>query len=142
MDPNRPFKWKDASLAIDEGRLEELGYDFTVGFLRDALLSEPDNVEVLAELGELCTKKGLLEEGLEVDLKLCRLKPDDPTAHYNLACSLALLGRTDRAIKALRKALARGFREFALMASDQDLSSLREEPEFLDLLNQVRKALS
>jgi len=42
-------------------------------------------------LGNAYTENGMYAKGLLVDLKLSRLKPNDPLVHYNLARSYALL---------------------------------------------------
>ena len=47
-------------------------------------------------LGGLYTKQGRIADGLKMDRKLVRLRPDNATAHYNLACSLALSRRGPR----------------------------------------------
>ena len=36
---------------------------------------------------------------------MVQLRPNDPLAHYNLACSYALLKRTEQALKILRRAV-------------------------------------
>ena len=50
----------------------------------------PGYTEVVGLLGGLYTKAGRIVDGLRMDRKLVRLEPANPTAHYNLACSLAL----------------------------------------------------
>jgi mannose-6-phosphate isomerase-like protein (cupin superfamily) len=53
---------------------------------------------------------------------------------YNLACCEALAGRKDDAIGHLRTALERTPRLHDLAKEDTDLDSLREEPEFKELV--------
>jgi tetratricopeptide (TPR) repeat protein len=141
LDPDWTFRWKEAPINIDPAKLEALASSFLIGFLEDALRSYPDNPEVLMELGELYTLGGRIEEGLRIDQKLVKILPDHPTVHYNLACSLALMGQGEKAIKALRTALRKGFSDFKLMMEDADLNSLREDPEFQELLDLAKKAL-
>jgi SAM-dependent methyltransferase len=61
---------------------------------------------------------------------LARLTPRDPRAHYNLACSHALLGQPEEAIAALEQACGLGFRDSVLLRRDNELDSLREDPRF------------
>jgi Flp pilus assembly protein TadD len=117
-----------------EDRLEHLGQEFLVEFLQRALARHPDNLAALAELATLLTQLGRLEEGLAADPRLVRLAPRDPTVHYNLACSLALLARTGAALDALERAAELGYRDLDHMLADEDLASLRDEPRFQTLV--------
>lgn len=55
-------------------------------------------------------------------------------ATYNIACGMALLGRTSEAIDWLERAAERGFDLSEYLFSDGDLASLRAEPRFRALL--------
>ena len=70
---------------------------------------------------------------------ICRkgvaLLPDDPTWHYNLACSLAYFDkREDDALDALEKAIDLGFRDRAAIANDKDLKRLEKHRRYAELL--------
>ncbi len=123
-----------------EERLDNLGQEFLVEFLGRALTRHPDNFEALSELATLLTRLGRLEEGLCADQRLVQLAPGDPTVHYNLACSLALLARTDAAMDALEQAFALGYRDTAHLLEDDDLSRLRSDSRFQALVTRLRAA--
>src|ERR671933_591009 len=72
----------------------------------------------------------------EIDKRLVQLRPNDPLAHYNLACSYALLKRPDLALKTLRRAVELGYRDFRYMREDRDLESIRHDPRFRQLLRE------
>jgi hypothetical protein len=55
---------------------------------------------------------------------------EDPQIHYNLACTYVRLGDKASAIKSLQRAVALGFADPTQLATDRDLATLREEPEF------------
>lgn len=114
--------------------LDRLGQDFLVEFYEVELSRHPENLEALAELGQLHTLRGDWERGLAVDRRLVRLVPEDPTARYNLACSLALLDRTDEALDALEVAVELGYDDGRHLLADEDLASLREHPRFRALV--------
>ncbi|MDB4951852.1 MAG: hypothetical protein JWM27_4501 [Gemmatimonadetes bacterium] len=62
------------------------------------------------------------------------------TAHYNAACAYALGGEVDPAFEHLRAALASGWHDSALLASDTDLQALRADSRWAALLADTRAA--
>jgi predicted Zn-dependent protease len=96
-----------------------------------------DDPAVLKAVGDLYTRTGRHDEGLAADMKLAALCPDDPLVWYNLGCSLALLGRADESLDALKRAVALGYKDAEWMRSDSDLKSLRGDQRFQSLLRQV-----
>jgi hypothetical protein len=116
---------------------ERPGLEFLAEFLETAIRHRSDNVEALAELGHVYTRLGQLERGLEVDRILVRLVPDNPTVHYNLACSLALNGASKEALDALEAAVRLGYSDAAFLVEDGDLTSLRQDPRFEALLRMM-----
>lgn len=116
----------------DEEAREDL--DFEIAFLEAVLERNPRNIEALKTLGHAYTDRGLFEQGLAIDLRLVRLRPEDALAHYNLACSYSILGYTDEAVEALRRALDRGYGDVDYMMRDPDLANVRKDPRFRQLL--------
>ena len=66
---------------------------FDIAFYESVLRREPGYEDVIELLGGLYTKTGRIADGLKMDRKLVKLQPDNATARYNLACSLALSKR-------------------------------------------------
>ena len=64
-------------------------------FLEGVRNRYPADAKVLKAIGDLYTQAGHYEAGLEVDLKLSRICPEESEVWYNLGCSLALVGRKD-----------------------------------------------
>ncbi|MBU1909866.1 MAG: hypothetical protein KJ726_07465 [Verrucomicrobia bacterium] len=96
------------------------------------------NRRVWEALGDLYTRTGRFEDGLEMDLRMAKACPHDPMVQYNLACSCALTGRVDEALDALACAVKAGYNDADWMSRDRDLKSLREDPRFRALLRKVR----
>lgn len=111
---------------------------FELGFMESVLRQDPCNEDALMTLGHAYTRLGHYEKGLDIDRRLVRLRPSDPTAFYNLACSCALLGKIDEAFVALDRAIALGYRDAEYMMGDPDLAALREAPRFVRLLNRIK----
>jgi hypothetical protein len=112
--------------------------NFEIGFFQSVLRHDRQCVEAIEILGGLFTKQGRIAEGLKMDRKLVRLQPGNATAHYNLACSLALSKRNSDALRSLRHAVGLGYRDFEWMAHDPDLQGLKRIPEFGALVAQLK----
>jgi tetratricopeptide (TPR) repeat protein len=115
----------------DQNQLE-----FELDFFGGVLERCPDYVDALRIMGNLLTLKGRFAEGLQIDRRLVQLRPSDSLAHYNLACSYALLKRLDQALKTLRRAVELGYRDFRYMKEDHDLEAVRHDPRFRQLLRE------
>jgi hypothetical protein len=68
--------------------------------------------------------------------------PQDFNAHYNLACALARLGKTEEAMVHLQKAVELGFRDAKHVEGDEDLANLRNDPRFVALLKKAAEPLT
>jgi len=111
---------------------------FEIEFFEAIYRRCPDYTEVVGLLGGLYTKVGRVADGLRMDRKLVKLEPENPTAHYNLACSLALCKKRPDALKSLRKAVSLGYNDPDWMEQDPDLEILKNDPEFRALLSQLK----
>ncbi|TAN35648.1 MAG: hypothetical protein EPN23_10765 [Verrucomicrobia bacterium] len=90
-------------------------------------------------LGDLYTKIGRFEEGLELDLTLSQTHPGDPYVWYNLACSYALTGKSDDAFDALDHAVRLGYADRDWLLKDDNLETLHTDPRFALLLKKLAK---
>ena len=99
-------------------------------FLEGLRKRMPQNEEVLKVLGDDYTRVGRWEKGLEIDLDLARLSPEDPLVHYNLACSLSLLGNLKESAETLSKAIRLGYHDWNWLQKDPDLENLRKSSLF------------
>ncbi len=120
-------------------RFDEPAAAFEIRFLEDVLARVGEDGGVLEQLGHLYTEAGRYRDGLAIDRRIVALKPRDPLAHYNLACSLSLLDERTRALSALRKAIDLGYRDLEYMQQDPDLENLRQDPRWEELLSVLPK---
>ena len=116
---------------IDQTDLVELD------FLEKLAARLPKDDEILKVVGDLYTRVGRYEKGLETDRQLAALCPGDALVWYNLGCSLALLDRRSEALEALAQAVTLGYRDHEWMSTDNDLRSLREDKAFRSLLRKI-----
>jgi hypothetical protein len=87
---------------------------------------------------DTCHKVYSYADGLKMDRRLVRLLPQNATAHYNLACSLALLKRKSDALRSLRHAVSLGYDDAEWMEQDPDLDALKQDPAFNALLRELK----
>jgi quercetin dioxygenase-like cupin family protein len=76
---------------------------------------------------------GDYEEALAKQLLVVEKQPENPVAHFNVGCFAARAGHSEQAIEALERAVGINERIKDLMASDEDLDSIREDPRFVEL---------
>lgn len=120
-------------------RAQEL-LDFEIQFYEKLLTAYPDFLDALVPLGHAYTRRGLYEKGLQVDLRLIKLRERDPLTWYNLACSYSLLGRIEDAVGAVRRSLELGYSDLRALQRDPDLANLRRSPQFRQLLESITSA--
>lgn len=132
-------KWTWKNVSLQQEMAEKLGARFEREFYEASLPGEPDNVDLLVALGDLYTKQGSFEKGLEIDLKLVRMQPSEAVCHYNLACSHSLLGHLDLAFSALKRAIQLGYDNLEHMAQDRDLDNLKREQRFKEVMKMLQE---
>jgi len=115
--------------------------DFEIDFYKAIIEKAPCYVEALSVLGEAYTRKGLYHEGLEIDRRLAAMRPKDPIAHYNLACSYSLVHKRKEALASLRKSITLGYCDVAHIATDGDLAWLHEDRSFHRLIRRICKKI-
>ena len=106
--------------------------DFEIGFYEKIVRQSPNFVEALMALGDLYTKVGRYEDGLEIDKRLTRLCPENPFVLYNLACSYALLNENEKSFEAVKRAVSLGYDDIEFLCKDDDLKNLRLDERFQD----------
>lgn len=135
---------ESATAPFDEPTLERLadtlrtlGLDFDIAFYEVARRRDPDHPSALEALGHAYTQRGLLARGLEVDRRLAELRPEDPIARYNLACSYALVGELELGIATLERAIELGYTDLEHLERDSDFDSLRGDSRFQELTKRL-----
>ncbi|MSR32311.1 MAG: hypothetical protein EXR99_12485 [Gemmataceae bacterium] len=131
---NEPIQQTGSKIPREGLGNQQAQADFEVDFFQKIIELNPQYVDVLRVLGNLLTLKGKYAEGMAIDKRLVRLRPSDALAHYNLACSYALLSRTELSLKTLRLAIDLGYSDFHYMREDKDLDSIRHDPRFKKII--------
>lgn len=113
--------------------------DFEIAFYEGVVGKKPDFLQALIMLGDLYTKKGCYEKGLDIDLRLAALRPKDPYILYNLACSYSLTGQVEAAFSAVKCAVENGYTDFRHMERDPDLNNLMNQHYFQRYFSGLKK---
>ncbi len=116
--------------------------EFEIDFYQRILQRSPRNVDVLRRLVEYLSRRGEYRRALPCYRQLIKLRPDDCIARYNLACTLAMLGRLEQAVQALEEAFESGYHDIAHLESDSDMEPLRDHPVYTALLDKYDVPLS
>ena len=88
-------------------------------------------------LGEVCTALGDVERAKRWLHRAIEIAPNESIVLYNVACNLATLGETDKALDYLEQAAKQGTVSAAWMRNDEDLASLRGEARYSALLDRL-----
>ena len=89
----------------------------------------PEHERLRAEFVQ-ASRTGDSEKMESASRKGTELLPDDPTWAYNLACSLAMLGKKNEALDMLDTAIDLGFRNADAIASDKDFAGIAKDARF------------
>jgi tetratricopeptide (TPR) repeat protein len=119
-------------------RQELRDLELEILFLEGIIRREPAYIEALQVLGDDYTRRGRYAEGLRIDERLSRLRPDDSVVHYNLACSYSLTQKIELATEALDTAINLGYRDFKAMDTDPDLKNLRQHASYKKIRAKLR----
>lgn len=84
----------------------------------------------LAQLGDKERAKKWASRAME-------LEPAEPMVLYNVACVYAVLGEKDLALEALARSATKGWGIREWMANDPDLSNVRDDPRFQQILQSI-----
>lgn len=126
---------RDRHVEADPERAQRLFDEFEIGLCRAAADADPKNLRALELLGQALTRAGRHPEALEIDLRVTHLRPRDPVAYYNLACSYSNLVDLDGAFTALRRAFDLGYKDYPHLLRDPDLENVRRDRRFKALLD-------
>ena len=112
--------------------------DFEIKFYEDLVAKKKDFLQALMALGDIYTKRGFYEKGLAIDKKLTRMRPEDPTILYNLACSYSLVNNINQAYNVMKLAIDCGYDDFHHLEKDHDLANLLKDERFQSYLSEKK----
>jgi Flp pilus assembly protein TadD len=101
---------------------------------RKVLRINPGHIKALNDLGVLLLHEGEYELASSYFQKAVRLDPENVDPYYNLACLYALSGNKEKGMVHLVKAADLDSRVKEWARKDNDLASLKDLPEFNEII--------
>jgi Flp pilus assembly protein TadD len=98
------------------------------------LSQHPDDARGHIFFAHALVQAGKIEEAKLEAAKALELSPGDPVMMYNAACFYALMGEKRLAIESLKNSIAAGNENYEWLKRDPDLDSIRNEPEYIELM--------
>lgn len=137
LNPDFYAAYIDLSAAYERlGKKDE--YNKTIEKSAEAfpryLALHPDDARAHIFLATTLVKLGRIEEAKFESARALELSPDDALMQYNGACFYARLNEKKTAIELLNKAIKTGWENYEWMKRDPDLDLIRNEPEYLKLI--------
>jgi tetratricopeptide (TPR) repeat protein len=84
-------------------------------------------------------QSGKYKEAIEAYEKILKVRPNDATALYNIACAYSLMGEKKKAVEFLGKAVDNGFNDVEHIKNDSDLDNIREEDGYKKIIEKLEK---
>jgi serine/threonine protein kinase/Flp pilus assembly protein TadD len=105
-----------------------------VRFFPDYLLRYPEDARARMFYATDLSYLGKFEEAKSEAAKALELSPGDTVMLYNAACFYAQLGEKKLAVDTLKNAITSGWQDYGWIKRDPDFESIREEPEYIELM--------
>jgi adenylate cyclase len=109
----------------------------TVEIIKQQLDMNPDDMRALYIGAANLSSMGEKAQALDWATRAYKAGRDEPVVLYNVACTYALLGETERSLDLLEKAVEIGWGDRAWLETDSDLNSLHDETRFKAILERV-----
>jgi adenylate cyclase len=98
------------------------------------LLQNPDDSRARMFYAIALCDAGRKDDAIREGVSAIDASPGDSVMLYNGACLYSRLGEPRRAIDTLRQAVEGGVKNFGWMDHDPDLDPIRDDPEFIELM--------
>ncbi|MBI3005490.1 MAG: protein kinase [Ignavibacteriales bacterium] len=94
----------------------------------------PDDARAHIFFATTLVRLGRMDEAKVKASRAIELSPNDPLMFYNVACFYANVGDKSLALQSLKNAITSGYGFFEWIKRDPDLDSLRNEPEYIEMM--------
>ena len=98
------------------------------------LFKQPDDARAHLFFAQVLSESGRTNEAKSEAATAMELNPNDPLMLYNFACFYSKMGENQLAIEALKNSVKAGHEDYEWFKRDSDLDPIRNEPEFIKLM--------
>ena len=133
VDPTFPRGW----LALGDLRFRQSSWDEARAWYERLLGQSPDHYYARVQAGVAAHRAGRPDVARAHLAAAADARADAWEPAYNLACVEAVAGQVGPALDALERAAARGLDRPALIDADPELATLRQDPRFAAVREQV-----
>jgi tetratricopeptide (TPR) repeat protein len=99
-----------------------------------ALSIQPGFTQALKDLAAVYAIKMEYGKAVSTFEKVTNLRPEDAGAYYNIACIYARQNRTEESLDWLEKAIDRGYKDWDVIKTDQNLKNIRATSRYEALI--------
>jgi len=140
FESSKLFQKSEFILAAQGASLFRMGKELeAVEYFNRSLNMNPDGLQALWVTSMKASIEGNIEVGLEAIRLFEKANLVDAEAWYHFAGNYGLLGDRDGCIRALKRAVDGGFFNYPFMLSDSFLDSVRDDEEFLMILQEAQE---
>jgi tetratricopeptide (TPR) repeat protein len=100
-----------------------------------ALSLRPTHAQALNNLAILYSVSGEDEKALDLFKKIIELRPESAISFYNIARIYAKQNKIAESVDWLKKAIEKGYKNWDLIKTDEDLDNIRSSSYYKDLIN-------
>ncbi|MGD0209444.1 MAG: tetratricopeptide repeat protein [Desulfomonilia bacterium] len=104
---------------------EERRFDEAIINFKKVLSINSSHVGALFGLSAAYSKKKDYNAAMTLLKKILDIQPDNPNIYYNIACIYAKMNKADESITWLNDAVQKGFSNWSLIKTDNDLNNIR-----------------
>jgi len=140
FESSKLFKQSDYILGYQGAALFRMGKEEqAVEYFNRCISMNPDGLQALWVTCMKASIEGNIEMGMEAAHRFEKVNILDPEPWYHFAGNYGLLGDRDGCVRALQRAVDGGFFNYPFMLKDSFLDSMREDEEFLMVLQEARE---
>ena len=117
----------------DEAKIKE-ALQKSIEMFPRYLSLHPDDARAHMHFAINLARAGRIGEAKARAARAIELSPNDPLMFYNAACFYAEAGDKRQALDSLKNAISAGYGFYEWIKRDPDLKSLREDPEYIEMM--------
>jgi tetratricopeptide (TPR) repeat protein len=130
LNPEDPvLHYELGNLYQRNGELDEAVEEY-----QKALSIQPALTQALNNSAIVYAIKREYDKSLPLFVRITDIDPDRPGAYYNIACIYARQNKAEESIEWLKKAIKRGYENWDLIKTDNDLDNIRSSSYYKEII--------